>query len=534
MPTVKEATFELLRQLELTTIVGNPGSTEEPFLSDFPDDFDYVMALQETNVVAIADGLSQSLRKPVVVNIHTGAGLGNAMGAILTAYQNKTPLVITAGQQTRDMLLLEPLLTNIDATQMPRPWVKWSYEPSRAEDVPAAFMRALAVATQQPAGPVFLSLPMDDWDKEAPGETVIRSVATRQAGDPDRISEFAKAINASKNPVLVYGADIARSEAWEAGIALAEKLGAPVWSTPFCERTPFPESHPQFAGILPAAIGPVSAKLEGHDLVIVVGAPVFRYYPYVAGDYLPKGAKLIHVTDDPDMSGKAAVGDSLVSDAKLFLVDILSAVDKRALTLKTPLRAAPEPADMDEMPLMPPAVMATLAAHAPKDVVVVEESPSMVAELQKRWHFDKPDTFYTFASGGLGWGLPAAVGLALGERKSGRDRPVVCLMGDGSFQYSIQGLYTAAQQGVHLIYVVLQNHEYGILKEFAELEHTPNIPGLDLPGIDIASLSRGYGPKTTAVSTIAELEDAYKKALAHKGASVIVVEMSTKLGSLLG
>eukprot|EP01034_Spumella_vulgaris_P007343 gene7343-9355_t len=137
MRTVKDVTFDLLRKLGVTTVVGNPGSTEETFLKNFPHDFDYVMALQEASVVGIADGLSQGLRKPVIVNVHTGAGMGNALGCIVTAYQNKTPLIITAGQQTREMLLLEPLLTNIDSTNLPRPWVKWAYEPARAEDIPA-------------------------------------------------------------------------------------------------------------------------------------------------------------------------------------------------------------------------------------------------------------------------------------------------------------------------------------------------------------------------------------------------------------
>ncbi|MFT0859319.1 benzoylformate decarboxylase [Ancylobacter sp. G4_0304] len=534
MPTVKDVTFNLLRRLGVTTVVGNPGSTEETFLRDFPADFDYVMALQEASVVAIADGLSQSLRKPVIVNVHTGAGLGNAMGTILTAYQNKTPLIITAGQQTRDMLLLEPLLTNIDAVNLPRPWVKWAYEPSRAEDVPGAFMRAYATAMQQPSGPVFLSLPLDDWEKEMPESDLLRSVATRQAADPARIAEFAQAINASRSPVIVYGADLARAQAWEQGIAFAEKLGAPVWAAPFCERTPFPETHPLYAGALPAAIGPLAAKLAGHDLVIVVGAPVFRYYPYVPGDYLPAGARLLHVTDDPGMSAKAAVGDSLVSDAALFLADILPKLDARPRGAGAPLRPAAAPADLAEMPLTPDAVFAIVAAQVPKEFVLVEESPSNVPQMQNRLRIEQPDSFYTFASGGLGWGLPAAVGLALGEAKSGRNRPVVCLMGDGSFQYSIQGVYTGVQQNAHLVYVVLQNEEYGILKEFAELEDTPNVPGLDLPGLDIVALGKGYGANTRLASNAPELEEALKAALAFSGTSVIVVPITKKLGKLLG
>lgn len=199
MPNVREATIALLRRLGLTTIVGNPGSTEEPFLQDFPEDFTYVLALQECSAVAMADGLSQGLRAPVLVNLHTGAGLGNAMGAVVSAFLNKTPLIVTAGQQTRRMLLGEPFLANIDAENMPRPWVKWSYEPRRPQDVPGAFMRAFAMAVQPPAGPVFLSLPLDDWDQEAEDGDVLRTVSRRAAPDPDRLADLARRIADSRD-----------------------------------------------------------------------------------------------------------------------------------------------------------------------------------------------------------------------------------------------------------------------------------------------------------------------------------------------
>lgn len=534
MRTVKEVTFDLLRRLGVTTIVGNPGSTEETFLKDFPADFKYVMALQESSVVAIADGLSQSLRRPVIVNVHTGAGMGNAMGTILTAYQNKTPLIITAGQQTRDMLLIEPLLTNIEATVMPRPWVKWSYEPARAEDVPGSFMRAYATAVQQPTGPVFLSLPLDDWDKPMPEVEVFRTVAGRQGPDPDRVTEFAEKINKSKNPVLVFGADIARSQGWNEAIQLAERLSAPVWAAPFAERTSFPEDHPLYKGILPPAIGPLSQKLTGHDLVLVVGAPVFRYYPYVAGDFLPSGAGLLHVTDDPDMSAKAAVGDSLVSDAKLFLCNLLAKVEARQKSFAAPLRKPAAKADRSAMPLLPHAVLEVLKENTPEDYILVEECPSILPLMQDVFRINKPDTYYTFASGGLGWDLPAAVGLALGEEASGRKRPVVALMGDGSFQYSVQGIYTGVQHKAHVVYVVFQNEEYGILKQFAELEMTPNVPGLDLPGLDIVALGKGYGAISKLIKTLDELKGAYTEALRFKGVTVLAVQITKKLDHLLG
>ena len=532
MRTVKEITFDLLRKLGVTTVVGNPGSTEETFLKDFPADFDYFLALQEASVVAIADGLSQSLRKPVIVNIHTGAGLGNAMGAILTAYQNKTPLIITAGQQTREMLLSEPLLTNIEATNMPKPWVKWSYEPARPEDIPGAFMRAFATAMQQPQGPVFLSLPLDDWDKFIPECEVLRTVSTRQGPDPDRLMDFAKQINASKNPVFIYGSDIARSQAWQEGIAFAEKVGAPVWAAPFAERTPFPEDHVLFQGGLTSGIGSLEKQISGHDLVVVIGAPVFRYYPWIAGQYIPEGSKLLQVSDDPNMTSKAVVGDSLVSDSKLFLAEVIKHIDKRSQ--QTATRAPKAKANRDAVPLLPHAVLEVLKENSPEDLVVTAECPSITPLMQDVFRINKPDSFYTFASGCLGWGLPASVGLALGEQFSGSGRPVLSLMGDGSFQYSLQGLYTGVQQKAHVIYVVFQNEEYGILKQFATLEGTPNVPGLDLPGLDIVALGKGYGANTVLVESLDSLKTAYLEALAFKGTSVIVVPITKELTPLFG
>ena len=532
--TVKQATFDLLRQLGLTTVVGNPGSTEETFLKNFPDDFEYILALQEASAVAIADGIAQSTRKPVIVNLHTGAGLGNAMGTLLTAFQNKTPLIITAGQQTREMLLIEPLLTNIEAITMPKPWVKWSYEPARAQDIPGAFMRAYATAVQQPAGPVFLSLPLDDWDQPALDLDVFRQVGERVAPDPVSVAQFADAVNASTNPLLILGADIARSQAWDEGVKLAETLQAPVWMPPFCERTAFPETHPLYQGALPAAIGPLSEKIKGHDLVLVVGAPVFRYYPYVPGQYLPSGTKVLHVTDDPGAAAKAAVGHNIVGDAKLFLQMLQPQVHARQPGAAKP-RPEPKVADAEAMPLLPHAVLEVLKQHSPAEMVLVEECPSIVPLMQDVFRIDEPDTFYTFSSGGLGWNLPAAVGLALGEKQSGRNRPTVCLMGDGSFQYSVQGVYTAVQQQTHLVYVVFQNEEYGILKQFAELEETPNVPGLDLPGLDIVSLGKGYGAHSVFVDNLSDLASEYQKALAAKHmTSVIVVKITKELGALLG
>src|SRR3954452_22105405 len=317
--TVRDVTYELLRTYGLTTIFGNVGSTEEPFLADFPSDFRYILGLQEASAIAMADGYAQSTRRPALVNLHSGPGTGNSMGNLMGAFENKTPLIVTAGQQTRDMLLMEPWLTNVEATTLPRPWVKWAYEPVRAQDVPAAFMRAIATALQPPAGPVFLSLPLDDWNQPCEGPAVVRTVATRVAPDPARLDEFADALRHASSPVMVYGAAIARGNGWSEATALAEALNAPVWAAPASERTPFPEDHPLYRGELPFAMRPLSQRLEGHDLALVVGAPVFRYYPYVPGPYVPSGMRLLHISDDPGESARAPIGDSLLGDAVLSL-----------------------------------------------------------------------------------------------------------------------------------------------------------------------------------------------------------------------
>jgi benzoylformate decarboxylase len=542
MKTVRDVTYQLLREFGLTTIFGNVGSTEETFLKNFPSDFRYILALHEASVVGIADGYAQATRRPALVNLHTGAGLGNAMGSLLTAFQNKTPLIVTAGQQTREMLLMEPWLTNVEPTMLPRPWVKWAYEPVRAEDIPAAFMRAIATALQPPSGPVFLSLPLDDWEKPCAGPAVVRSVSTRIAPDRDRLAEFAKTLSQASSPVLICGASIARANGWKEVVTFAEALAAPVWAAPASERTPFPEDHPLYCGGLPFATGPLSEKLQGHDVALVIGAPVFRYYPYVPGSYLPAGLRLLHISEDPAETARAPVGDSLVGDAVLSLRALTALFAKYEPKTAKPHekvahRMAPHP-PCAERPsndgrLSAAQVFAALNEIRPANTVLVEESPSNLSDLHKAWPITEPDTFYTFASGGLGWNLPASVGIALAERDTGRNRPVITIVGDGSFQYSVQSLWNAAQLHLPMLIVVMRNEIYCILKSFAVLEQTPGVPGLDIPGIDIVSLARGYGCDAARVEDIDAIKKAAIEAWKKQKPTVLEIPISAQVPPLI-
>src|SRR5512146_1264484 len=329
MPTVRAASVDLFRTQGMTTIFGNPGSTELPMLADFPGDFRFVLGLHEAVVVGMADGYAQASGRTALANLHTAPGVGNAMGAIFNAQANHTPLLVTAGQQTRAQMTLQANLTNRDAIRMPHPLVKWAYEPPRAEDVPLALARGAHLASLPPRGPVFVSLPMDDWYVEVEeadvSEAIGRTVSGRAVADPEAVRALAERLDAAANPVFVAGPDIDASGGWDAAVALAERQRLPVWATPAPGggKLGFPEGHPNFRGVLPPAIGPVGQTLEEHDFVLVAGSSVFPYYPHIPGPLLPEGAKLVAITSDPDEAARAPMGDALVADVKLTLEALL-------------------------------------------------------------------------------------------------------------------------------------------------------------------------------------------------------------------
>jgi benzoylformate decarboxylase len=514
MATVREATFELFRAHGMTTVFGNPGSTELPMLREFPEDFVYVLGLQEQAVVGIADGFAQASGKPTHVNLHTAPGVGNAVGAIGTARANKAPLVITAGQQVRAQVTHEALLTNRDATTVPQPYVKWSHEPPRPQDVPGAIARAIHHATLPPSGPAFVSIPMDDWDAEVDEDRALnarrRVVGGRAVPDPAELAQLASLLDSARNPALVAGPDIDASGGWHAAIALAEKQRLPVWGSPgtASSRIGFPEGHPNFRGILPPAIGPLADTLKGHDVVLVVGTSLFPYYPYIPGPLLPDGTSMVAITSDPDEAARAPMGDAIVGDVGLALQQLLELVGESERAVPTPRPAPPDPADED--PMSGSAAMAALADAWPDGGIAVAEAPSSSSALRNRLRLSAAGSYYQSGSGGLGFGIAAAVGVQLAER----ERPVVCVVGEGSAQYGITALWTAAAYKVPVTFLVLRNQEYMILKWFAAFEQVEGAPGLELPGLDTAAVAAAYGVPSRTVSGRDELTQALREAIA--------------------
>ncbi len=526
MPTVREATFELFRKRGMTTVFGNPGSTELPMLRDFPSDFRYVLGLQEAVVVGMADGFAQASGRTTVANLHTAPGVGNAMGAIFNAQANHSPLLITAGQQARAQITLQANLTNRDATRMPHPLVKWSYEPPRAEDVPLALAHGAHLAGLAPRGPVFVSLPMDDWDAEVDAAdaraAIARQVTGRAVADPEVVAALAARLDAATNPVLVAGPDIDTSGGWDSAVALAERQRLPVWASPATGgvRLGFPENHPNFRGVLPPAIGPVAQTLEGHDLILVAGSSVFPYYPHIPGPLLPEGAELVAITSDPDEAVRAPMGEAIVADVGLTLAALLAAVPGSS-------RPAPEPnPGPTELPQTDPinasTVHTALAEVLPEDAIVVLESPSSTLALRNQLRLSRPGSYYFSAGGGLGFGLPASVGVQLAQP----DRPVVCVLGEGSAQYGITAFWSAIAYQAPVTFLVLQNEEYAILKWFAEVEGVEGAPGLDLPKLDVAAVAEGYGVYAHRVVDRDGVSDALQSALASSAPELVEVPVA--------
>lgn len=525
-PTVREATLDVLRSFGVDRIFGNPGSTELAFLHDWPEDIDYVLGLQEACVVGMADGYAQATGRPAFVNLHSAAGLGHALGNLFTAFRNKTPLVVTAGQQARSILPLNPYLFAEEAGQFPKPYVKWSIEPARAEDVPAAIAKAFHISMQHPRGPTFVSVPSDDWARAA-SVPAVRSIASEFAPDMAAIERLAVAIVKADRPVFVVGPDVDRTGAVDRIVAVAERAKASVWASPMSSRASFPERHPLFAGFLHAAPGALAEALRGADLVVVIGAPVFTFHVEGYCDLFTNGTPIWQITEDPMEAATSPVGESLIGTIPKSLAALLLALPE-AIDRQLPAPRQVPPAPVSAMPIPPSFALARLCALLPPDTIVVEEAPSHRPAIQAYFPMSGADSFYTMASGGLGYSLPASIGVSL-ARPGGR---IVCLIGDGSAMYSIQAIWTAVQHNLPVTFVIMNNSGYGAMRFFSQIMQAERPPGLDLPGLDFVSLAGGFGCPARRVTEPRLLDQALNEAFIHNGPFLVDIAVDETVSIL--
>jgi benzoylformate decarboxylase len=519
-----------MRAYGMTTVFGNPGSTELGFFLGWPTDFNYVLGLQESVVVGMADGYAQASGNAAFVNLHSAVGVGHAMGAIFTAFKNRTPMVITAGQQARSILPFDPFLHSAEATTLPKPYVKWAVEPARGEDVPLAIERAYHLAMTPPRGPVLVSVPADDWAR--PCEPLPpRRVSQALRPDPATLAAIGDALDAAQRPAFVIGPAVDRDGAWPLARELAERHHARVFGAPMSGRAGFPEDHPQFAGWLPAMREKIVEALAGHDLIVALGANAFTYHVQGDGPHAPAGAAVVQITDDPQAAAWAPLGTSVIASLSLALADLLARPATATPRLMPPPR---EPAPRQPLPapgerITVPFFMQTLTVLRPRDSIVFEEAPSARGAMQRHLPIFEPGTYWTMDSGGLGHGLAAAMGVALAQQQRGGTQRVIAMIGDGSAMYSIQALWNAAQLKLPVTVLILNNRRYGALQNFApHFGFEPGAPlvGTDLPALDFVALAAGHGLPASRVNEGAELADALRRALAAEGPVLLEVAVA--------
>jgi len=497
--TVRDATFEVMRRHGLTTIFGNPGSTEISFLTDLPLDIRYVLGLHEGSVVGMASGYALARGEPAFVNLHTAAGLGNAVNAIANARDCRAPLVIVVGQQDRRQIAFEPFLTGRQLERLAGEYPVWRQLPARPQDVPGAIARAYHEAMAA-SGPALVVVPMGDWVE--PADELAAGAPARilrpHLVSAEQVAELADLLAEADSPALVVGAPGGGQEGWEAVVALAERLRCPVWQEPFTRAVGFPQDHPLFAGHLQWQRRLLRDTLASYDLVLTVGTGAFRAYLFDEPVALVGPETRVAVlTADPNEAHR--------SPCELAVVAPVAAAC-RALVEQLPARAGEPPDPMRRpAPLPPPAagerlspghVLDALAERAPRDVLLVEECPSTQPELYRRIPVRVPFGFLSTANGCLGFGLAGSIGLRMGLP----DRPVVAVLGDGSTTYAIQALWSAARYDVGVLLIVLSNGGYAIMDALARRQGgSAAWPRFE--SVDIAGLARSFGCPAVRVET---------------------------------
>jgi benzoylformate decarboxylase len=519
-------------------VFGNPGTTESPILDallDYPQ-LRYVVALHEGVALGAASYYAQASGRVGVVNVHVAPGLGNALGMLYNALKARAPLLVTAGQQDTRLRLRGPVLGH-DLVAMAAPLTKWSVQVERADEVAPILHRALKVATDPPAGPVFVALPIDVMEQDTDTAPFVPGALYR-APEPDRagVEAAAAVLRDSRQPALVVGDDAAPAAAEVA--ALAERLGAAVWCEGIRTQQVLPSAHPNFRGGLPFDAVAVRKALEGADVVLLVGGPFFEEVWYAPGSPLPPQARAIQVEAAPErLAHNLPVHVGLVGDPRATLAALGAALARAASpaleaaaarrnealrALKTQdaeaqrARAAKR---WDRAPIAVPRAMAEIEAALPADTIVVDESITASLDLARTLQFERVGDYRGARGGGIGQALPGALGVKLAHP----GRPVLAVSGDGSAMYSIQALWTAAHHDLAVVFLILNNREYRILKHNMDTyrqrfgaKPERGYPHMDLvsPDLGFVDLARGMGVDGARITRPDDLRPALEKALA--------------------
>ncbi len=542
--TGSSAFLALLKDEGVTHLFGNPGTTELPVMDALKDhgDLTYVLGLQESLVVAMADGFARASGKLAACNVHVAPGLGNAMGAIYNAKFTGTPLIVTAGQQEQGHGLTEPLLYD-PLVPIAAPLVKWATEVTRLEDMARIVRRAAKIATTPPTGPVFLSMPGDVLNDQKGVELGHRTrVDTKVRPSEGGLDTLAARLLAAKSPVLLVGNEVVTSDAFDEVSQFAETLGAPVYQQTTAYGSHFPSEHPAFMGALSRIQKEVRGILEDYDLLVVIGADVLRMSVFSEIDPLPQGMAIVQIgLEDWEMGKNYPAEIALRGDVRETLATLTPVLEAKggaahATTAKARIDAVSDrnwsafrkqrsealQAKRDVTPIDGDWLMMDICGALPNDAVVVNEGLTTAWNLLHFLPFRDRYNFHSYASGGIGWGLPGAVGVQLALP----DRPVVAIIGDGSAMYSIQALWTAAHLKLPMTFIIADNRGYRIIKQRLQAFHgNDNFIGMDFvePEIDFVGLAQSMGMAAERITEPAAVRPALEAAMASDGPALLDV-----------
>ena len=532
--TAREALLEVLRTEGVRHLFGNPGSTELPLIDALAgaDDLRYVLALQEASAVGIAEGYAMASGRPAFVNLHTSAGVGNAIGALTNAQANLTPLVVTAGQQDYRHIATDPLLAG-DLTGLARSVSKWVHEVRTPGELGTILRRAFHDAASSPTGPVFVSLPMDLVEDRAdvpvpPASTILRRSVAEGLGELARLLTEP----AVGKVAIVVGDEVSTSDAVTEVVELAEALGAPVHGAPLHSRGVFPPLHPLWAGMLAPAAAATRSTLSVYERVFLVAGRGFMAYPYTPGSALPDTTELLHLSPDSSQLGRVyATRWAATGDAKATITALLplvgGRVDSAAAAVAVAAAGATRHAAVQQLedtalsrydaaPMDPMAAAHALVRAMPTGSLIVDEAITTGVYVRGFHHEPVPGRYFFNRGGGLGWGMPAAVGVSLARG----GEPVLCAVGDGSAMYSPQALWTAAREELPVVFAVVNNRQYLILKNNlrgmgGDSVRHDRFVAMDLvdPPIDYLSLATSMGVAATLVEKAHDVGDAVQAAL---------------------
>jgi benzoylformate decarboxylase len=544
----RQVLMETLLNHGVERIFGNPGTTESPLLDsllDYPQ-LQYIVHLHEGVAVGAASFYAQAKAKTAFVNLHVAPGLGNAIGMIYGALKNNSPVVVTAGQQDTRLRLRDPVLGH-DLAAMAAPVTKWSVQVERADELGPILQRAFKIAGEAPAGPVFVALPINVMEQETdipPGKPAQVFEASRP--DPAGIVAMAKMIAAAKSPAIVAGDDVARAGADKTLVKLAEKVGASVWLEGLRGRNGFPTDHPAARGTLAFDAPGVAQQFAGNDLVLMVGGPFFEEVWYAPGSPFPAGCKVLQIEAAPArLAYNFAVDAGVLADVGAALEALEAALPKiegaakrnEALKAQKESEEAAQKARVEKAwsrsPTSMARAMAEIHAGSPSDAIVVDETITANLDLFKTFTFKGPGDYYSGRGGGIGQGVAGALGVAVAQNK----RPVLCLSGDGSSMYSIQALWTAAHHDLPIVFVILANREYRVLKHNidayrARFEVKSNKPYMHMdltgPTLGFVDMAKGMGIAGTHVTKADDIKAAVAAAFKSGKPHLLEIEIEGK------